>query len=56
MELVVKVETAEPGTVIELQISGGSTDDVPEWLDKAGNDLRGVVDHDDYWSVSVEVV
>jgi TusA-related sulfurtransferase len=56
MDLVAKVKRVEPGTVIELQTSdSGSKTDVPEWLEKAGHDLLDVVEHDDYWSVYVEV-
>ncbi|RXK46626.1 sulfurtransferase TusA family protein [Halorientalis pallida] len=56
MDLIGKVKESDPGTVIELQTSdNGSKSDVPEWLDEAGHDLLEVVDHDDYWSMYVEI-
>ncbi|WP_335998799.1 sulfurtransferase TusA family protein [Halorientalis halophila] len=56
MDLIGKVKEADPGTVIELQTSdSGSKGDVPEWLDEAGHELLEVVEHDDYWSMYVEI-
>jgi TusA-related sulfurtransferase len=56
MDLIGKVKEADTGTVIELQTTdNGSKSDVPEWLDEAGHDMLEVVDHDDYWSMYVEV-
>ena len=56
MDLIARIKKAEPGTVIELRTSDtGSRSDVPEWLDKAGHDLLETVEHDDYWSIYVEV-
>ncbi|MFB6155855.1 MAG: sulfurtransferase TusA family protein [Haloferacaceae archaeon] len=55
MDLIGKVKTADPGTVIELQTSdAGSKDDVPEWLEKAGHELLDIVDQGDYWSIYVK--
>jgi TusA-related sulfurtransferase len=57
MDLIGKIKKADSGTVIELQTSErNSTNDVPEWLDKAGHELLDVVEHDDYWSIYVKVV
>jgi tRNA 2-thiouridine synthesizing protein A len=57
MNLIGKIKTAEPGTVIELQTTDSSSkDDVPAWLEKAGHELLGIEEHDDYWSVYVETV
>ncbi|WP_152039383.1 sulfurtransferase TusA family protein [Salinigranum salinum] len=56
MDLIGKIKKADSGTVIELQTSErNSTNDVPEWLDKAGHELLDIVEHDDYWSIYVEV-
>jgi TusA-related sulfurtransferase len=56
MDLIGRIRTADSGTVIELQTSErNSTSDVPEWLDKAGHELLDIVEHDDYWSIYVEV-
>lgn len=55
MDLIGKIKTADPGTVVELQTSdSSSTTDVPEWVEKAGHDLLDSVEHDDYWSLYVE--
>jgi TusA-related sulfurtransferase len=54
MDLIGKVKSADPDTVLELQTSDdGSKGDVPEWLDEAGHELIDVVDHGDYWSMYV---
>jgi TusA-related sulfurtransferase len=56
MDLIGRVRQADPGTVIELQTSDSSSKtDVPEWVDEAGHELRGVEERDDYWSVFVEI-
>ncbi|WP_255198706.1 sulfurtransferase TusA family protein [Halorarius litoreus] len=57
MDLIGKVRKADPGTVFELQTTDSSSShDVSEWVDKAGHELLGVVEHGDegYWSVFVE--
>jgi tRNA 2-thiouridine synthesizing protein A len=55
MDLIGKVKSVDPGTVVELQTSDrGSTTDVPEWVEKAGHELLDTVEHDDYWSLYVE--
>lgn len=55
MDLIGKVKSADPGTVVELQTSDrGSTTDVPEWVDEAGHELLETVEYDDYWSLYVE--
>ncbi|MFB6151126.1 MAG: sulfurtransferase TusA family protein [Haloarculaceae archaeon] len=57
MDLIGKVKEADPGTVFELQTSdSSSSNDVPEWTEKAGHELLDIVEHEDegYWSVFVE--
>jgi TusA-related sulfurtransferase len=55
MDLIGKVKKADVGTVFELQTTDSSSkNDVPEWIEKAGHDLLGVEEHDDYWSIYVE--
>lgn len=57
MDLIGKIKAVDAGTVIELQTSDrGSTNDVPEWVEKAGHDLLETIEHDDYWSVYVRKV
>jgi TusA-related sulfurtransferase len=54
MSLVGEIKAADAGTTFELLTSDeGSKDDVPDWLDKAGHELVGVEEHDDYWSIYV---
>ncbi|WP_254768605.1 sulfurtransferase TusA family protein [Salinilacihabitans rarus] len=56
MDLIGKVKTLDPGAVVELQTSTrNSTTDVPEWLDEAGHELLEIEEHDDYWSIYLEV-
>jgi TusA-related sulfurtransferase len=55
MDLIGKVKKADPGTVFELQTTDSSSShDVPEWVEKAGHELLGIEEHEDYWSVFVE--
>jgi len=57
MDLIGKIKTADPGTVVELKTTDSSSStDVPEWIEKAGHDLLEIVEHDeeDYWSIYVE--
>lgn len=55
MDLIGKVQSADPGTVIKLQTSDeGSKDDVPDWLDEAGHELVDVEEHDDHWDMYVK--
>jgi len=55
MDLIGKVKQTDPGTVFELQTSDtSSSHDVPEWVEKAGHELLGIVEHDDYWSIYVK--
>lgn len=55
MDLIGKVKTADEGTVFELQTTDSSSkNDVPEWVEKANEELLEIVDHDDYWSIFVE--
>ncbi|MFB6161704.1 MAG: sulfurtransferase TusA family protein [Haloferacaceae archaeon] len=57
MDLIGKMKTADPGTVVELQTSDSSSKtDVPEWVEKAGHELVDVVEHEGegYWSPFVE--
>lgn len=55
MDLIGKVKSVDPGTVVKLQTSDrGSTTDVPEWVEKAGHEVLDTVEHDDYWSLYVE--
>jgi len=55
MDLIGKVKTVDPGSVLELRTEdSGSKDDVPEWVEKAGHELLDVVDRDDYWSIYVK--
>jgi len=56
MDLIGHVRTADAGTVFELLTTdSASKHDVPEWVEKAGHETLGVVDHDDegYWSIFV---
>lgn len=56
MDLIGKTKSLDPGTVVELQTSErNSTTDVPEWLEKAGHELLGIDERDDYWSIYLEV-
>ena len=55
MDLIGKIKTVDPGTVIELQTSdSGSKGDVPEWLEEAGHELLDVVEREESWSLYVE--
>mgnify|MGYP006280038805 CR=1 FL=1 len=55
MDLIGKIKTADTGTVFELQTTDSSSkNDVPEWVDKAGHDLLGIEERDDYWAIYVE--
>jgi len=55
MDLIGKVKQADDGTVFELQTSDSSSkNDVPEWIEKSGNELLATVEHDDYWSLYVK--
>jgi TusA-related sulfurtransferase len=57
MELVGKIRQGDAGTVYELQTTDSSSShDVPEWVDDTGNELLGIDEHDDYWSIFVEKV
>ncbi|MFW6448699.1 MAG: sulfurtransferase TusA family protein [Halobacteriota archaeon] len=54
MDLIGKVKTADPGTVIKLQTSdAGSKNDVPEWLEEAGHELLEIEAVDDHWNIYV---
>lgn len=56
MDLIGKVKTLEPGTVVELQTTErNSTTDVPEWLERAGHDLLEISERDDHWNIYLEV-
>ncbi|SFC09296.1 TusA-related sulfurtransferase [Halobiforma haloterrestris] len=56
MDLIGKVKTLEPGTVVELQTTArNSTTDVPEWLEEAGHDLLEIEELDDEWRIYLEV-
>ncbi|WP_254762873.1 sulfurtransferase TusA family protein [Natrinema marinum] len=56
MDLIGKVKSLDPGTVVELQTSErNSTTDVPEWLEKAGHDLLEIEERDDHWNIYLEV-
>ncbi|MCU4744530.1 sulfurtransferase TusA family protein [Natronoglomus mannanivorans] len=56
MDLIGKVKTLDPGTVVELQTSErNSTTDVPEWLEKAGHDLLEIEERDGHWNIYLEV-
>ena len=55
MDLIGKIKTADSGTVFELQTTDSSSkNDVPEWVDKAGHELLGIEERDDYWAIYVE--
>lgn len=55
MDLIGKMKTVDPGTVVELRTSdAGSKDDVPAWLDKAGHELLAIDEYDDHWRIFVE--
>lgn len=55
MDLIGKVKTADVGTVFELQTSDSSSkNDVPEWIEKSGNELLDTVERDGYWSIYVK--
>lgn len=57
MDLIGKVKTADSGTVLELETTdAGSKNDVPEWLERTDHELLGIEEHDDYWSIYVEVL
>ncbi|MFB6137008.1 MAG: sulfurtransferase TusA family protein [Halobacteriaceae archaeon] len=54
MDLIGRIKQADEGTVFELQTSdSSSSNDVPEWVEKAGHDLLSIEEHDDYWSIFV---
>jgi TusA-related sulfurtransferase len=56
MDLIGTVKGADPDTVVELQTSdSASSGDVPDWVDKAGHELLGLVEHEDegHWSIYV---
>ncbi|MFB6075156.1 MAG: sulfurtransferase TusA family protein [Haloarculaceae archaeon] len=56
MDLIGKVKQTDPGTVIELLTSDSSSkNDVPEWADQAGHEILDIVEHDDHWSIYVEI-
>ena len=56
MDLIGKVKTADPGTVIELVTSDSSSkNDVPEWVETAGHELLGIEEEDDHWRIYVEI-
>lgn len=56
MDLIGRVKTLDPGTVVELQTTEhNSTTDVPEWLEEAGHDLLEIDERDDHWNIYVEV-
>ena len=55
MDLIGKIKTADAGTVFELQTTDSSSkNDVPEWVEKAGHELLGIEEIDDYWAIYVE--
>ncbi|WP_440007177.1 sulfurtransferase TusA family protein [Halomicrococcus sp. SG-WS-1] len=53
MDLIGKVKSVDPGTVLELRTEEGSTTDVPEWTETANHELLDVVDRGDCWSIYV---
>jgi TusA-related sulfurtransferase len=54
MDLIGKVRSVEPGTVIRLQSSNADTEpDVAEWAEKSGHELLEVVEFDDHWDLYV---
>ncbi|MFC6875337.1 sulfurtransferase TusA family protein [Halobellus marinus] len=56
MDLIGKVKSVDPGTVIRLQSSNERTqDDLAEWADESGNELLQVVDQGDHWDLYVKV-
>jgi TusA-related sulfurtransferase len=56
MDLIGKVKTLDPGTVVKLQTTErNSTTDVPEWLDEAGHELLEIEELDDHWNIYIEV-
>lgn len=56
MDLIGKVKSVESGTVIRLQSSNDQTEgDLTEWTEQSGNELLGVVDHEDHQDFYVEV-
>jgi TusA-related sulfurtransferase len=54
MDLIGRIKAVEPGTVVRLLTTDrGSKDDVPEWLDRAGHELLGIEEREDYWQIDV---
>jgi len=57
MELVKTIKDAEVGKVIEvLSSDASSAKDIPEWVEKAGHGLIGVVQEDSYWRIIVKKI
>jgi len=55
MELIGRMKTADPGTVVRLQSSNADTEpDVAEWADQSGHELLEVVEREDHWDLYVE--
>jgi TusA-related sulfurtransferase len=54
MDLIGKMKTADSGAVLRLLTTErNSTDDVPEWLEKAGHELLDIEEVDDHWRIDV---
>jgi TusA-related sulfurtransferase len=54
MELIGKMKSVDPGTVVRLQSSNADTEpDVSEWAEQSGNELVEVVERDGHWDLYV---
>jgi TusA-related sulfurtransferase len=52
MDLIGKIKTADSGAVLRLLTTErNSTEDVPEWLEKAGHELLDIEEGDDHWRI-----
>ncbi|WP_253738407.1 sulfurtransferase TusA family protein [Halohasta salina] len=57
MDLIGTVRDVDPGDVVLLlSDSDSSLTDVPEWVEKAGNELRAVDEGEDHHELYVEKV
>lgn len=56
MDLIGKVKSADPGTVIRLQSSNEQTEgDVAEWAEESGNELLAVDDREGHQDLYVKI-
>lgn len=54
MELIGKMKTVEPGTVVKLQSSNADTEpDVAEWAEQSGDELIETVDRGEHFDLYV---